>query len=111
MVAKLLLILFYLLAPAVVLWACRKVKVLDKLGPVLTLYIVGVIVANIGVFPSEADAHASFLAFQESISEVLVPLALPMMLFGCNFKRFSFGQSLGALIIGVLAVVVIVFAS
>lgn len=111
MVAKLLLILFYLLAPAVVLWACRKVKVLDKLGPVLTLYIVGVIVANIGVFPSETDAHASFLAFQESISEVLVPLALPMMLFGCNFKRFSFGQSLGALIIGVLAVVVIVFAS
>lgn len=111
MVAKLLLILFYLLAPAVVLWACRKVKVLDKLGPVLTLYIVGVIVANIGVFPSEADAHASFLAFQESISEVLVPLALPMMLFGCNFKRFSFGQSLGALIIGVLAVVVIVLAS
>lgn len=111
MIAKLLLVLFYLLAPAGVLWATRKFTLLRRLGPVLTLYILGVIVANIGLFPSDPEAQRSFLGFQESVSEVLVPLALPMMLFGCNFKRFSVGQSLRALIVGVAAVAAIVVVS
>lgn len=111
MIAQLLLVLFYLLAPAGVLWATRKFETFRRLGPVLTLYILGVIVANIGIFPSEPEAHASFLAFQESVSEILVPLALPMMLFGCNFKKFSIGQSLSALIVGVASVAIIVVAS
>lgn len=108
MISKLLLIVFYLLAPAAVLWVCRKVKVLNKVGPVLTLYILGVVVANIGIFPREPEAHKAFASFQESISEILVPLALPMMLFGCDFKKFRLGPSLGALAIGVLSVVAFV---
>lgn len=111
MIAKLLLVLFYLLAPAGVLWATRKFDLLRRLGPVLTLYILGVVVANIGIFPSEPEAHRSFLDFQESVSEILVPLALPMMLFGCNFKRFSVGKSLSAFIVGVVSVAVIVVVS
>lgn len=111
MMAKLLLVLFYLLAPAGVLWATRKFDLLRRLGPVLTLYILGVVVANIGIFPSEPEAHKSFLDFQESVSEILVPLALPMMLFGCNFKRFSVGKSLSAFIVGVVSVAVIVVVS
>ena len=111
MIAKILLILFYLLAPAGVLWATHKFDLLRRLGPVLTLYILGVVVANIGIFPSDIEAHSSFLSFQESISEILVPLALPMMLFGCNFKRFSIGKSLSALIIGVVSVAAIVIVS
>lgn len=111
MIAKLLLVLFYLLAPAGVLWATRKFGLLRRLGPVLTLYILGVIVANIGIFPSDPDAQQSFLGFQESVSEILVPLALPMMLFGCNFKRFSIGKSLSALIVGVVSVAAIVVVS
>ena len=111
MIAKLLLVLFYLLAPAGVLWATRKFGLLRRLGPVLTLYILGVIVANIGIFPSDPDAQQSFLGFQESVSEILVPLALPMMLFGCNFKRFSIGKSFSALIVGVVSVAAIVVVS
>ncbi len=104
MIAKLLLIIFYLLAPAAVLWVCRRVKVLNKIGPVLTLYILGVVVANVGLFPTDPEEHKAFTDFQDSISSILVPLALPMMLFGCNFKKFSLGKSLGALIIGTLSV-------
>lgn len=104
MIAKLLLIIFYILAPAAVLWVCRRVKVLNKIGPVLTLYILGVVVANVGLFPTDPEEHKAFTDFQDSISSILVPLALPMMLFGCNFKKFSLGKSLGALIIGTLSV-------
>ncbi len=111
MFAKILLVLFYLLAPAGVLWATRKIEVFRRLGPVLSLYILGVIVANVGIFPSDPEAHLSFAAFQESVSEILVPLALPMMLFGCNFKNFSVGKSLSAFVVGVLSVAAIVVAS
>ena len=111
MFAKILLVLFYLLAPAGVLWATRKFEVFRRLGPVLSLYILGVVVANVGIFPSDPEAHKSFLAFQESVSEILVPLALPMMLFGCNFKNFSVGKSLSAFVVGVLSVAAIVVAS
>ncbi len=107
MIAKLLLLLFFIFAPAAVLYGCRKVTVLEKIGPVLVLYILGVVVANIGIMPS-GEERESLLAFQESVSEVLVPLALPMMLFGCNFRSFKIGQSLSAIVAGVLSVVVIV---
>ena len=108
MLGNILLLIFYFTAPAGILFICRKTKVFNKIGPVLTLYLLGVIVANIGIFPTEAVAHDKLMKFQNSISEVLVPLALPMMLFGCNFKRFSLGKSMGAFALGVLSVVAFV---
>ena len=108
MLGNILLLIFYFTAPAGILFICRKTKVFNKIGPVLTLYLLGVLVANIGIFPTEAVAHDKLMKFQNSISEVLVPLALPMMLFGCNFKRFSLGKSLGAFALGVLSVVTFV---
>ena len=108
MLGNILLLIFYFNAPAGILFICRKTKVFNKIGPVLTLYLLGVIVANIGIFPTEAVAHDKLMKFQNSISEVLVPLALPMMLFGCNFKRFSLGKSMGAFALGVLSVVAFV---
>ena len=109
MLGKILLLIFYFTAPAGILFICRKTKVFNKIGPVLTLYLLGVLVANIGLFPSEPVAHEKLMNFQNSMSEILVPLALPMMLFGCNFKKFSLGKSLGALVLGVLSVMTFVF--
>ena len=108
MLSNILLLLFYLFAPAGILFICRKIRIFNKIGPVLTLYLLGVIVANIGIFPSESNEHDKLLKFQNSISEVLVPLALPMMLFGCNFKKFSLRKSLGALVIGITSVMIFV---
>lgn len=108
MLGNILLLIFYFTAPAGILFICRKTKAFNKIGPVLTLYLLGVLVANIGIFPTEAVAHDKLMKFQNSISEVLVPLALPMMLFGCNFKRFSLGKSMGAFALGILSVVAFV---
>ncbi len=104
MIGKIALVLFYLVAPAAVLWACRKVKFLDKVGPVLTLYILGVVVANLHIIP--ADLHG----IQKILQDVMIPLAIPMMLFGCNFKNFKAGVSAKAFVIGVLSTVVMVVA-
>ena len=110
MLANILLIIFYLIAPAGVLFICRKNKVFRKIGPVLTLYLLGVLVANIGIFPTEEAAYQKIFGFMESFSGALIPLALPMILFGCNFKKFSLGKSVGAFVIGAFSVAAFVFA-
>lgn len=102
MLANILLIIFYLVAPAGVLWICRKSKIFGKIGPVLVLYFLGVIVANINIIPESAAG------VQDALSSILVPLAIPMMLFACNFKNFSVKQTLKSFIIGILSVVVMV---
>ena len=33
--------------PAGVLWLCRKYPIFDKIGPVMILYAIGVVIANI----------------------------------------------------------------
>lgn len=85
-----------------VLWACRKVKILGKIGPVLVCYILGIIIGNIQILPSGISST------QEMLCTVLVPMAIPMMLFSCDFKKFSIKTSLLATIIGVVAVTVTV---
>jgi len=99
MFSKLLLILFYLLMPAAVIWVCNRVKVLGKIGPVLVLYFLGVIVANLNIFPDGAAK------IQNALSTAIVPLAIPMMLFGCDFKKFSIKKSLLSFCVGTVAVV------
>ena len=102
MISKLLLILFYLLAPAGVLWVCRKVRVLKKVGPVLTLYILGVVIANLHIIP--ADLHS----IQKTFQDVMIPLAIPMMLFCCNLKSLKAGATAKAFVIGVVSVALMV---
>ena len=97
MLGKIALVLFYLLLPAAVLWACRKSKFIGKVGPVLTLYILGVVVANLHIVPAE------WHGIQKTFQDVMIPLAIPMMLFGCNFKNFKAGVTAKAFIIGALS--------
>ena len=110
MIGNILLLLFYITAPAGILFVCRKNKVFGKIGPVLTLYLLGVLVANIGIFPAEESEYKKLFDFMESFSGALIPLALPMILFGCNFRKFSLGKSLGAFVIGAVSVVAFVLA-
>ena len=103
MIGNILVILFFLLSPACVLWLCRRIPVLDKIGPVLILYIVGIIFGNI--------FHPSGMAgIQEVLSSATVPLAIPLMLFSCTFQRSKTRCQLIALLLGLAAVTLSVLA-
>ncbi len=102
MIAKLLLIIFYLLAPAGILWACRRSKLLGKVGPVLTLYILGVVIANLHIVPT------SLGGIQKTLQDVMIPLAIPMMLFSCNLRSLKAGTTIRAFVIGVFSVALMV---
>ena len=39
--------LFFLLTPAVVVWLCRRLSLLRKIGPIMVLYAIGIVVANL----------------------------------------------------------------
>ena len=97
-----LLCLIFCLAPAGVLWICRKVTLLGKIGPVLLLYILGVILGNIGIRPEGMGT------IQDVLSSAMVPLAIPMMLFGCTFRLRETRQQLKALLTGITAVILAV---
>ena len=103
MIGSLLLILFFLFAPAGVLWLCRRVRVFGKIGPVLILYLIGIVVGNL--------FHPSGMAqIQAALSSAMVPLAIPLMLFSCTFRRSETRSQVLALLTGLLAVATAVVA-
>jgi uncharacterized membrane protein len=97
-----MLCLVFCLAPAGVLWVCRKVSFLGKIGPVLLLYILGVVIGNIGIKPE------GMATLQDIMSSAMVPLAIPMMLFGCTFRLRETKQQLKAMLTGISAVAIAV---
>ena len=105
MVYQISLVLVFVLMPALVLLLCRKVKWIGKLGPILTLYILGVIIGNIGnIFGVELPESTS--SIQGILSSVTVPFAIPLMLLGCTFSKGDGRKYLMVLLVGLLAVIV-----
>ena len=98
MIANILTVLLFILLPAAVMWACRKVNVLGRIGPVLILYVLGIVIGN----TLRPDAMSGI---QDLLSSAMVPVAIPLMLFGCRFSRTGNRSSVLALITGMLAVI------
>lgn len=45
------ILLVFCLMPAAVLWLCRKVSLLGKIGPIMVLYAIGMGIANLPFLP------------------------------------------------------------
>ena len=101
MIPVIIYALIFVFMPAVVLRLCRKVSFLGKIGPILILYIIGVILGQIPGLNTEAA-----FKLKDTVTTVMIPLALPMMLFGCKFN-FKDMKGVGkSLIAGLVAVIV-----
>lgn len=93
-----ILVVGFCLIPTGVLWLCRRFSWLGKIGPVLILYFIGIIIGNIGLMPEQLPV------VQELLSNAMVPLAIPLMLFGCTFKMSGARSQILALITGMISV-------
>lgn len=88
--------------PAGVVWLCNRVSVLGKLGPIMVLYAVGMVVGNL-------PALGAYLTpLQDVLPNVMIPLAIPMMLYGSRFSRREAGLQLRIVVSGFLSVCVAV---
>ena len=93
-----ILIAGFCLIPSVVLMLCRKYGFLKKIGPVMILYALGIIIGNIGLMPEQMPV------VQELLSNAMVPLAIPLMLFGCTFNMKGARSQILALVTGMISV-------
>jgi uncharacterized membrane protein len=77
-----LLVLFYLLAAALIVFLCNRYKWMNTFGPILWAYGIGLILGSLHLLP-EGSAKV-----QSSISDIAVPLAIPLLLFSLDFKKW-----------------------
>lgn len=104
MVYQISLVLVFVLMPALVLLLCRKVKWIGKLGPILTLYILGVIIGNLGnIFGFEMPESSA--SVQKILSGITIPFAIPLMLLGCTFNKKDIHKYFLVLLTGLVAVI------
>ena len=73
-------VIFLILFPAVIIYMLQKFKKLSFLSPILLCYVFGIIIANL---PIPFDRGISL-----TISEISVPLAIPLTLFQTRFKSW-----------------------
>ena len=97
-----ILVISFCVIPAGVLWLCRKVSFLGKIGPVRILYLIGLLIGNLGLMPDQLPA------VQELMSNAMVPMAIPLMLFGCTFRKEGTRSQILALITGMISVIMAV---
>lgn len=101
MVYVIIYALIFIFMPALVVKLCTKVSFFGKIGPILLLYIIGVLIGQIPGLNNDAT-----MSFKDTVTTVMIPLALPMMLFGCQFNLKDMKGIGKSLIAGLVAVVV-----
>lgn len=102
----LLALAFYLLVPALVVKLCRKVRFFGKVGAILTLYFLGVLVANLFIFRIDGLGEILY-PLQNVMVSVAIPLAIPLILFACDFRHWPAGKAMVAVVIGLVSVFVV----
>ena len=109
MIKAYIILACYILFPLLIIEGFKRWKVVQKIGTVVLAYAVGIIASLCGVFHfADPAAAASFTKLQSTIMSVAVPLAIPLMLFNCDFKLWTkaLPKTAWALVTGIGAVVV-----
>jgi uncharacterized membrane protein len=104
MLTTIALVAFYLLFPALVIWLGeRRLALVDKIGAIIVCYAVGLVIGNLRIIPAGAAG------LQDTLSSVMVPLALPLMFFSIDLGKWrkSGGKALLSFLFEVIAVVVV----
>ncbi|MDD4395094.1 MAG: DUF819 family protein [Bacteroidales bacterium] len=79
----------YLLFPLLIIAVYKKFAFAKKVGTVMLAYAVGIIPALCGWLQMDGADSTSFENVQKWIMNLSVPIAIPLMLFNCNFKLWT----------------------
>ena len=103
----------YIIFPILIIEAFKRWTIVQKIGTVVLAYAVGIIASLCGVFNfATPEMAASFSKLQSTIMNVAVPLAIPLMLFNCDFKLWTkaLPKTAWALVTGLGAVLISVIS-
>jgi len=92
--------------PALLVYLCYRFEAFRKIGTVLLCYVAGMIVGNVGVLP------ASFAPVQTAMADMSVALALPLLLFSLDVKKWFrvAGKGMLCMLLAVASIIVVTFA-
>ena len=98
-------ILYLLGVPLLVMQLAKRWTWIDKVSPMSVLYIIGLATANLipannGVFNIDADVNTIF-------GNIAVPLAIPLMLMGCNTTGWQVGKAFKVFVTGLVSVLIV----
>jgi uncharacterized membrane protein len=99
----------YIIFPILIIEAFKRWTIVQNIGTVVLAYAVGIIASLCGVFNfATPEVAASFSKLQSTIMNLAVPLAIPLMLFNCDFKLWTkaLPKTAWALVTGLAAVLV-----
>ena len=109
-----IIIALYILVPILIIECFKRWTWMQKIGTVVAAYAVGIIFALTGFvhFEPASAAAITFSKLQSTIMSVAVPLAIPLMLFNCDFKLWTkaLPKTLWSLVGGLIAVLVAVIS-
>ncbi|MCQ2312841.1 MAG: DUF819 family protein [Paludibacteraceae bacterium] len=114
MIRVFLVLALYMVMPVLIVEGFKRWTWVQKVGTVVLAYAVGIILALTGAcsFEAESAAAITFSKVQSMIMNIAVPLAIPLMLFNCDFKLWTkaLPKTIWALVGGVAAVLVAVIS-
>jgi len=99
-----LLVIFYILFPVLIIHLDKKYTLVNRIGTVVICYGIGLLIGNIGILPDDiAD-------FQESIYSICVILAIPLLLFSLDIRKWisMAGKTMLSLVLGIASVIIMV---
>jgi uncharacterized membrane protein len=99
-----LLVLFYFLFPVLIIHLDKKYTLVNRIGTVVICYGMGLLIGNIGILP---DGIAEF---QENIYSLCVILAIPLLLFSLDIRKWisMAGKTMLSLMLGIASVIIMV---
>ena len=109
MIKVYIILALYIVFPILIIEAFKRWTIVQKIGTVVLAYAVGIIASLCGVFNfATPEVAESFSKLQSTIMSVAVPLAIPLMLFNCDFKLWtkSLPKTAWALVTGLVAVII-----
>ena len=112
MVRVYVIIGLYILVPVLIIEAFKRLKWMEKVGTVVAAYTIGILFALTGFVHFEAgtEAQVVFSKLQSTLMSLTVPLAIPLMLFNCDFRLWTkaLPKTIWSLAGGITAVLVAV---
>ncbi len=107
------MLLVFFLVPAGIIYVCERVKWVNKIGAIIWAYAIGLALRAIGVLPDmPLDPDVTFEAMNviQKIASLSVPIALPLLLFSLDFRKWikHAKKTMLALILAFVSVIVAV---
>lgn len=101
-------ILYLIGVPLLVMQLAKRWTWIEKVSPMSVLYIIGLAVANLlpsnnGIFNVDLNTNTLF-------SNIAVPLAIPLMLMGCDMQGWQVGKAFKVFLSGLLSVLLVTLA-